>query len=83
VIAFITFLFCIFNTLPSVNAQPYYDAYFTSIKVTHGNSDIELISGGTAKVYDGQLTWINLTYCNEGCGVFGANLYTKVYEMMY
>jgi len=76
----ITFLLCIFNTLPSADAQPYYDAYFTSIKVTHGNSDIELISGGTAKVYDGQLTWINLTYYNEGCGLLGANLYTKVYE---
>jgi hypothetical protein len=63
-----------------VNAQPYYGAYFTSIKVTHGNGDIELISGGTAKVYDGQPTWINLTYYNERCGVFGANLYTKVYE---
>ncbi|MEM3705972.1 MAG: Ig-like domain repeat protein [Candidatus Bathyarchaeia archaeon] len=63
-----------------VKAQPYYDAYFTSIKVTHGNADIELISGGTAKVYDGQLVWINLTYYNERCGVFGANLYTKVYE---
>jgi len=80
VIVLTTFLLCIFNTLPSVNAQPYYDAYFTSIKVTHGNGDIELISGGTAKVYDGQPTWINLTYYNERCGVFGANLYTKVYE---
>jgi hypothetical protein len=64
--------------MPSGNAQPYYDAYFTSIMVTHGNGDIELISGGTAKVYDGQLTWINLTYYNERCGVFGANLYTKI-----
>lgn len=63
-----------------VKAQPYYDAYFTSIKVTHGNADIELIGGGTAKVYDGQLVWINLTYYNARCGVFGANLYTKVYE---
>jgi hypothetical protein len=80
VIILVSLLFSIFNVIPSVNAQPYYDAYFTSIKVTHGNEDIELISGGTAKVYDGQLTWINLTYYNEACGVFGANLYTKVYE---
>jgi len=80
VIAHITFLLCIFNILPSVNAQPYYDAYLTSIKVTHGNSDIELISGGMAKVYDEQLTWINLTYYNERCGLIGANLYIKVYE---
>jgi len=78
-IALISSLLCIF-TIPSANAQPYYDAYFTSIKVTHGNGDIELISGGTAKVYDGQLTWINLTYYNERCGLLGANLYTKVYE---
>jgi hypothetical protein len=76
----IVFLLCLFNVMPHVNAQPYYDAYFTSIKVTHGNGDIELISGGTAKVYDGQLTWINLTYYNKRCGLLGANLYTKVYE---
>jgi len=60
-------------------AQPYYDAYFTSIMVTNGNDKIELISGGTAKVYDGQTAWQNLTFYNEACGVFGANLYTEVY----
>lgn len=38
------------HTVSFVKAQPYYDAYFTSIKVTHGNADIELISGGAAKV---------------------------------
>jgi len=60
-------------------AQPYYDAYFTSIMVTNGNDTVELISGGTAKVYDGQTAWENLTFYNEACGVFGANLYTEIY----
>ena len=73
-------IFHMLALMASVSAQPYYDAYFTSIKVTHGNGDIELINGGTAKVYDGQRTWINLTYYNERCGLLGANLYTKVYQ---
>lgn len=60
-------------------AQPYYLAYFTSINVTNGNSTIELVSGGTAKVYDGQRTWSNLTFYNEACGLFGGSLYTKLY----
>ena len=51
-------LFTSLSSMPLANAQPYYDAYFTSIKVTHGTGDIALISGGTAKVYDGQLTYI-------------------------
>jgi len=68
------------SSIPSANAQPYYDAYFTSIKVTHGDGDIELVSGGTAKVYDGQLVWKNLTFYNEACGLLGAELYTKIYE---
>ena len=63
----------------SVEAQPYYDAYFTSILVTNGNDKIELIGGGTAKVYDLQDAWVNLTFYNERCGVFGANLYTEIY----
>jgi len=63
----------------SVKAQPYYDAYFTSIMVTNGNDTIELISGGTAKVYDGQTAWENLTFYNGRCGVFGASLYTEIY----
>ena len=32
----------------SMRQLPYYDAYFTSIKMTSGTGDIELISGGTA-----------------------------------
>jgi len=65
--------------IASVKAQPYYDAYFTSIMVTNGDDKIELISGGTAKVYDGQTAWQNLTFYNERCGVFGASLYTEIY----
>jgi len=67
------------SLLSETKAQPYYDAYFTSIMVTNGNDTIELISGGTAKVYDGQTAWKNLAFYNEACGVFGANLYTKIY----
>jgi len=79
-IAAVGILLASLGSMPLANAQPYYDAYFTSINVTHGNGDIELISGGTAKVYDGQTAWKNLTFYNEGCGVFGADLYTKIYE---
>jgi hypothetical protein len=56
------------------------DAYFTSIKVTHGTGVIELIGGGTAKVYDAQRTWVNLTYYNDKAGILGAYLYTKIYR---
>jgi len=63
-----------------VNAQPYYDAYFTSIKVTHGDNYIELINGGTAKVYDGQRVWVNLTFYNDNCGWPWGYLYTKIYQ---
>ena len=62
-----------------VKAQPYYDAYFTSILVTDGNGSSDLLYGGTAKVYDGQLISINTTAYNSRCGVFGANLYVKLY----
>lgn len=68
------------SLLTEAYAQPYYDAYFTSIMVTNGNDTIELINGGTAKVYDGQTVWKNLTFYNEACGLFGANLYTKIYR---
>ncbi len=73
-------LFASLSSMPLANAQPYYRAYFTSIEVTHGNADIELIGGGTAKVYDGQFTWKNLTFYNEACGIFGADLYTKIFR---
>lgn len=62
-----------------VIAQPYYDAYFTSIRVTHGDSYIELISGGTAKVTDGQKVWVNVTFYNDNCGWPWGYLYTKIY----
>lgn len=65
--------------LTEADAQPYYDAYFTSIMVTNGDDAIELITGGTAKVYNGQTAWKNLTFYNEKCGLFGADLYTKIY----
>jgi len=76
---FIALVVSSLSLLSETKAQPYYDAYFTSIMVTDGNDVIELISGGTAKVYDGQTAWKNLTFYNEACGVFGANLYTKIY----
>lgn len=79
-IAAVGILLASLGSMPLANAQPYYDAHFTSIKVTHGNGDIELISGGTAKVYDGQPTWKNLTFYNEACGLLGADLYTKIYR---
>jgi len=79
-IAAVGILLASLGSMPLANAQPYYDAYFTSIKVTHGNGDIELIGGGTAKVYDGQTAWKNLTFYNEACGLLGADLYTKIYR---
>jgi 5-hydroxyisourate hydrolase-like protein (transthyretin family) len=69
----------VLNVTPFANAQPYYDAYFTSIMVTDGNGASDLLYGGTAKVYDGQLISINTTAYNNRCGVFGANLYVKMY----
>jgi len=62
-----------------VKAQPYYDAYFTSIMVTDGNGSSDLLYGGTAKVYEGQYISINTTAYNNRCGTFGANLYVKFY----
>ncbi len=63
-----------------VHAQPYYDASFNAIDVTNGNGTINLLNGGTAQVYDGQLTTIHATYQNSNCGVLGADLYIKFYE---
>jgi len=63
----------------SVRSQPYYDAWFTHIYVTHGNSRIDLINGGTAKVYAGQEAAKELVFYNDGCGTFGADLYTRIY----
>jgi hypothetical protein len=77
-LAFIAYIL-ISSLIISAEAQPYYDAYFTNIMVTNGNDTIELISGGTAKVYDGQVAWKNLTFYNERCGTFGGNLYTEIY----
>ena len=64
----------------SVRSQPYYDAWFTHIYVTNGNSEIDLINGGTAKVYDGQEVIKKLVFYNDGCGMFGADLYTRIYR---
>jgi len=72
-------LFLLGSLATLVKAQPYYDANFTRIMVTDGNSASDLLYGGTAKVYDGQLISINTTAYNSECGVFGANLYVKLY----
>jgi len=66
-------------SMHSVRSQPYYDAWFTHIYVTNGNSEIDLINGGTAKVYDGQEAVKKLVFYNDGCGTFGADLYTRIY----
>lgn len=66
-------------SIDSVRSQPYYDAWFTHIYVTHGNSQIDLINGGTAKVYAGQEAVKELVFYNDGCGIFGADLYTRIY----
>ena len=66
-----------------VRCQPYYDAWFTHVYVTHGNGEIDLIDGGTAKVYRGQEVVTELVYYNYGVrykGGSGARLYTKIYR---
>lgn len=63
-----------------VKAQPYYDASFTKIMVTDGNGSSDLLYGGTAKVYEGQTTWMNLTFHNTNCGMPWGYLYTRIYE---
>jgi len=60
--------------------QPYYDAWFTHIYVTDRNSQIDLINGGTAMVYDDQEAIKRLVFYNSGCGTFGADLYTRIYR---
>jgi hypothetical protein len=67
-------------SIPSIRSQPYYDAWFTHIYVTNGNDEIDLINGGTAKIYDGQLAVKKLTLYNHGCGSWGADLYTRIYR---
>jgi len=74
-----TFVFCSFS-IPTVTSQPYYDAWFTHIYVTNGNSEIDLINGGTAKVYGGQEAVKELLFYNDGCGMFGADLYTRIFR---
>lgn len=74
--AFLVSQFSILN----VKSQPYYGAWFSHIYVTHGDSEIDLVNGGTAKVYDGQEAIKNLTFYNDDCGTFGADLYTKIYR---
>jgi len=67
-------------SIKGARSQPYYDAWFTHIYVTNGNSEIDLISGGTAKVYDGQIAVKDLVFYNDGCGAMGADLYTRIYR---
>jgi len=73
------FAFCSFS-IPTVTSQPYYDAWFSHINVTNGNSEIDLINGGTARVYVGQEAVTELVFYNEGCGYWGADLYTKIHR---
>jgi len=73
------FIFSSFS-ICSVKSQPYYDAWFTSIYVANGNGEIDLINGGTAKVCDEQQAEVKLTFYNDGCGVFGADLYTRIHR---
>jgi hypothetical protein len=79
-IVFVVFITILINGLiTSTKAQPYYDAYFTSIMVTNGNGTSELLNGGMVKVYDGQPISINTTAYNKQCGILGGNLYIKLY----
>jgi len=76
----ITLLVLFSLSMHSVRSQPYYDAWFTHVYVTDGSGEIDLINGGTAKVYDGQLAVKKLTIYNHGCGSWGADLYTRIYR---
>jgi hypothetical protein len=73
---FVLFLLQVFNVNYRGYANP--GATFTHISVTNGNGVIDLIGGGTAKVYVGQTPKINLTAYNPDLGIFGADLYTKL-----
>jgi len=65
--------------LPLVNCAD--NAYFTSIKVTDKNGAIELLNGGIATVYEGQKTWLNLTFYNKYVVAEPiARFYTKIYK---
>jgi len=64
--------------VPLASAQPYHRAYFTSIKVNYAGSQIELIDGGIAKVYDNRPMSIDLFFFNENIKP-SAYLYTKIY----
>ncbi len=74
-------LYMLFAQLPHVRSQSDYEAWFTHIYVTNGNDEIDLINGGTAKVYSGQRAFKKLVYYNNGIGgLDGARLYTKIYQ---
>lgn len=61
-----------------VKGQPVYDAWFTHIYVTNGNSEIDLIDGGTAKVYREQEAVMKLTvYNNKDSSTY---LYINIYR---
>jgi len=75
-------LFIGFN-IPHVRSQPFFDAWFTHIYVTHGSCcEIDLIDGGGAKVYVGDRAVQRLVYYNGGIDkdLNGARLYTKIYR---
>ena len=71
--------FVLIGLTTAVKAQPYYDAYFTSIEASDGLGSISIYSG-TPKIYWGQRLWVNMTYYNRNCGLFGGNLFTEVYR---
>ncbi|MEM3465681.1 MAG: Ig-like domain repeat protein [Candidatus Jordarchaeales archaeon] len=72
----IFFLLSILSSVKTSYGDP--GASFTHIYVTHGNSVVDLVEGGTAKIYVGQTPEINLTAYNPDLGIFGADLYTKL-----
>lgn len=75
----IAYILVIANILPLVNCAS--NAYFTSIKVTDKDGVIELLDSGIATVYEGQTTWLNLTFYNEEIiGEPVARFYTKTYK---
>jgi len=64
--------------VPYVRSQSDYDAWFTHIYVTDGNSQIDLIDGGTAKVYRGQEAVMRLTVYNNRD--YSDYLYINIYR---
>jgi hypothetical protein len=74
-----SFFFLILSSVEISCGDP--GAAFTHIYVTHGNGIVDLVEGGTAKIYVGQTPKINLTAYNPDLGIFGADLYTKLNDV--